>query len=90
MLNWIKNIVNIFKKRIFLVYHANSGSILRTVIYTVGHFIIAATCVWYFTGASFFIAITDAIVEPIINGIWYYMLDRYWASKDNLGLSKEA
>jgi uncharacterized membrane protein len=22
----------------------------------------------------------DAIIEPIINGVWYYFLDKFWAS----------
>jgi uncharacterized membrane protein len=29
----------------------------------------------------FSVALTDAIVEPLINGVWYYCLDRYWASR---------
>jgi uncharacterized membrane protein len=29
----------------------------------------------------FSVALTDAIVEPLINGVWYYVLDRYWASR---------
>jgi len=63
------------------VLKKNSGSLLRTMIYTLGHFIIAATCVWYFTGASFTAAITDAVVEPLINGAWYFVLDRFWATR---------
>lgn len=59
----------------------NKGTLLRTVIYTIGHFFIAAVCVMYFTGASFDAAITDAIVEPLINGVWYFLLDKFWASK---------
>jgi len=35
----------------------------------------------YFTGADFESAITDAIVEPILNGVWYFVLDRLWISK---------
>ena len=58
-----------------------SGSIVRTIVYTIGHFIIAACCVMYFTGASIYESITDAIVEPILNGFWYYLLDRFWISK---------
>jgi uncharacterized membrane protein len=23
----------------------------------------------------------DAIVEPLINGLWYYILDKTWSSK---------
>jgi uncharacterized membrane protein len=35
----------------------------------------------YFTGADFSAAITDAIVEPLLNSVWYFVLDKYWASK---------
>ena len=63
------------------VYRQNKGTIVRTIIYTIGHFIIAAACVMYFTGSSFQAAITDAVVEPLINGVWYMVLDKFWASK---------
>jgi len=23
-------------------------------------------------------ALTDAIVEPLLNGVWYFILDRLW------------
>ena len=77
----LTGIYSIFIKNFQILYKKNYGSILRTVIYTLGHFIIAATCVWYFTGANFLAAITDAIVEPLLNGVWYFVLDHYWASK---------
>lgn len=63
------------------VYKHQSDSLIRTIIYTIGHFFIAASCVMYFTGASLYLALTDAIIEPILNGFWYYLLDRFWVSK---------
>ena len=30
---------------------------------------------------SFYIALTDAIVEPLANAVWYFLLDKFWASK---------
>jgi len=30
---------------------------------------------------SFYIALTDAIVEPLANSVWYFLLDKFWASK---------
>jgi len=62
-------------------YKVLKGTLLRTVIYTVGHFLIAAACVMYFTGADFTAAITDAIVEPLMNAVWYFMLDRIWSKE---------
>ena len=57
------------------------GSILRTIIYTIGHMFIAICCLMVIASVPFSVAITDAIVEPILNGFWYYILDRYWASR---------
>ena len=62
-------------------YSALKGTLLRTAIYTIGHFLIAAGCVMYFTGAPFYLAITDAIVEPLLNAVWFFVLDRLWISK---------
>ena len=73
--------LNRFIKTVKIVFIAQSGSLLRTIVYTIGHFIIAASCVMYFTSATFYEGLTDAFVEPILNGIWYYILDRYWISK---------
>ena len=63
------------------IYQNNKGSILRTVIYTLGHFIIAITVLMLISSVSFAIAITDAIVEPLANAVWYFVLDKFWASK---------
>ena len=59
----------------------NKGSLLRTLIYTIGHFIIAIVCLMLIADVSFLIALTDAIVEPIANSVWYFLLDKFWASK---------
>ena len=64
-----------------LIYLNNRGSILRTIIYTIGHFAIAITVLMLVADVSFFIALTDAIVEPIANSVWYFILDKWWASK---------
>ena len=69
------------------VYKNNKGSILRTIIYTIGHFAIAITVLMMVADVSFYIALTDAIVEPLANSIWYFILDKWWASnskKNNL------
>tara|TARA_Y100000816_G_C25829663_1_gene433926 strand:- start:122 stop:367 length:246 start_codon:yes stop_codon:yes gene_type:complete len=59
----------------------NKGSLLRTLVYTIGHFLIAIVCLMLIADVSFLIALTDAIVEPIANSIWYFLLDKFWASK---------
>ena len=63
------------------IYSNNRGSILRTIVYTIGHFAIAITVLMLFAVVSFMIALTDAIVEPIANSVWYFILDKWWASK---------
>ena len=63
------------------VYSNNKGSILRTVIYTIGHFAIAITVLMLVADVSFSVALIDAIVEPIANSVWYFILDKWWASK---------
>ena len=59
----------------------NKGAILSTIIYTIGHFAIAITVLMLIADVPFSIALTDAIVEPIANSVWYFILDKWWASK---------
>ena len=63
------------------IYQNNKGSLLRTVIYTIGHFAIAITVLMLVSDVAFKVALTDAIVEPIANSIWYFILDKWWTSK---------
>ena len=63
------------------IYNNNKGSILRTIIYTIGHFAIAITVLMLIANVPFMIALTDAIVEPLANAIWYFILDKIWTSK---------
>ena len=65
------------------IYSNNKGSILRTIIYTIGHFAIAISVLMLGADVSFTIALTDAIVEPIANSVWYFILDKWWASKSS-------
>ena len=63
------------------IYTNNRGSILRTIVYTIGHFAIAITVLMLIADVSFMVALTDAIVEPLANAVWYFLLDKFWASK---------
>ncbi|GIS25995.1 MAG: hypothetical protein CM15mP127_03680 [Gammaproteobacteria bacterium] len=51
----------------------SSGFILA-VIYTIGHLFIAMACALIITGAALNLAAIDAIIEPLINGFWFYAL----------------
>ena len=63
------------------IYINNKGSALRTIIYTIGHFAIAITVLMMVADVSFAIALTDAIVEPLANSVWYFVLDKIWTAK---------
>ena len=63
------------------VYKNNKDSLLRTLVYTIGHFAIAIIVLMSIADVSFAVALTDAIVEPLANAVWYFMLDRFWTSK---------
>ena len=68
------------------LYKENKGSILRTIVYTIGHFAIAITVLMLVADVPFMIALTDTIVEPIANSVWYFILDKWWASKKKTNL----
>ena len=52
------------------------GSLGLAVVYTIGHIIIAWACATLIFDASFSLAAADAIIEPIINGLWFYLIHR--------------
>lgn len=54
------------------------SSVTLAVIYTLGHIVIAMICNTLITGAALDLAAVDAIVEPIINGFWFYALHTLW------------
>lgn len=62
-------------------YQALKGSLLRTLIYTLGHFVIAITCLMLISDVPIWIAATDAVVEPLANAVWFFVLDRLWISE---------
>ena len=56
----------------------SGSSITLALIYTVGHICIAMTVVSVLTGASIWEAGLVALVEPSINGVWFYVLHNLW------------
>ena len=56
----------------------NFDSILLALIYTVGHIVIAMNVVYWMTGSSLWEAGVVALIEPIINGFWFYILHKLW------------
>ena len=63
------------------IYKNNRGTIHRTIVYTIVDFLIAAGTILVLSDVPVLIAMTDAVVEPLLNSIWYFVLDKWWASK---------
>tara|TARA_E500000318_G_scaffold110569_1_gene126421 strand:- start:1545 stop:1754 length:210 start_codon:yes stop_codon:yes gene_type:complete len=54
------------------------SSLTLALIYTAGHICIAMAVVSILTGASLFEAGLVALLEPSINGVWFYILHKTW------------
>tara|TARA_B100001093_G_C26201379_1_gene748128 strand:+ start:116 stop:334 length:219 start_codon:yes stop_codon:yes gene_type:complete len=67
-----------FSDGIFNVIKRSSAAL--AVIYTLGHIVIAMTVVSLMTGASLWEAGAVALVEPAINGGWFYILHKTWSN----------
>lgn len=52
------------------------SSLLLAFVYTIGHILIAMICNTSITGAALELAALDAVIEPIINGVWFYVLHK--------------
>ena len=72
MTEFTQGIQGVFKKIL------SSSSLGLALIYTFGHVIIAMTVVSVMTGASFWEAGAVALIEPSINGIWFYALHKIY------------
>ena len=71
--------MNEFKQGIFGVLKMlGTSSLALALIYTLGHIVIAMTVVSMMTRASIWEAGLVALVEPSINGVWFYVLHRLW------------
>ena len=69
-----------FETGIFIVLKnlVKGNSATLALLYTLGHIIIAINVVYWMTGASLFEAGLVALVEPAINGVWFYILHSLW------------
>ena len=55
-----------------------SSSFTLALIYTFGHIVISMTVIYFMTGATLFEAGVVALIEPAINGVWFYILHSLW------------
>ena len=63
-------------KSVLGIFTQNSLSLALT--YTFGHIVIAANVVYWVTGATIWEAGAVALIEPALNGIWFYALHKIW------------
>ena len=78
MIEFIQGIQNTIRN----IYDSNRGTILRTIVYTIGHFLIAIICLMLIADVPLTVAMTDAIVEPLANSVWYFILGLSKLKKD--------
>ena len=74
MTEFTNGIFNAFKELM------KKSSLTLAVIYTLGHICIAMTVVSVLTGSSLWEAGLVALIEPSINGVWFYVLHKTWKS----------
>ena len=60
------------------------SSVTLAVVYTLGHIVVAMTVVSLMTGASLWEAGAVALIEPSINGVWFYVLHSVWKKAKGL------
>ena len=72
MTEFTQGIQGVLKKLI------TGSSVTLALIYTIGHICIAMTVVSVLTGASLWEAGAVALIEPSINGVWFYVLHSLW------------
>jgi len=72
MTEFTNGIFNAFKELM------KKSSLTLAVIYTLGHICIAMTVVSVLTGSSLWEAGLVALIEPSINGVWFYVLHKTW------------
>tara|TARA_Y200000002_G_scaffold221662_1_gene183067 strand:- start:286 stop:702 length:417 start_codon:yes stop_codon:yes gene_type:complete len=72
----------------FFLLHKYAHTILKpaylAVVYTIGHFLIATSWSFMVIGVDLSLAAVDAVVEPILNGFWFYALLYSWNSQPRL------
>ena len=78
-----KKIIKFIKQKLI---KSSSGLALT---YTLGHVVIAMLCTYIITGSALELAALNALIEPCINGLWFYALHQiyryYFSSEIKLG-----
>lgn len=56
--------------------HSVLFSLIRTFVFTIGHYFIDVSCTHFIAGAEWRLAMASGIVAPLLNAIWFFVLDR--------------
>ena len=81
---FIEPIINGFWFYLLHQFFKNQLSdIFLTVIYTIGHIIIATLCAAVIFSVSINLAALDAFIEPVINAFWFYLLHKIWKKSNS-------
>ena len=54
------------------------SSLGLSLTYTLGHILIAMACTYFITDSSADLALINALVEPCVNGLWFYVLHKIY------------
>jgi uncharacterized membrane protein len=65
-----------------LLQNSIAGTNLRTAVFTSGHFFIDFFVITLVTGATIGQATLASFIAPLINGVWYWLLDRLWSTSN--------
>lgn len=63
---------------------STAATTVRAVIFTVGHYVIDVSTVLALTDATFHEASQVGVVAPLLNGLWFWVLDRAWTHWHNV------
>jgi uncharacterized membrane protein len=59
---------------------STEATVLRTLVFTLGHFLIDVFVIAWVTQSPVEVATIAAVVGPAINGVWFFIIDRVWSS----------
>ena len=68
------------KKKIILFIQKKliKSSLGLSLTYTLGHVLIAMACTYFITDSGAELALLNALVEPCVNGVWFYVLHKIY------------
>lgn len=59
---------------------STAASLLRAAVFTLGHFCIDIMVISSITGADMATSTLASMIGPVMNGLWFLIIDRVWSS----------